>query len=150
LDKYFEGKTSHSEEEELKIFFSKDILPEKYETLRPLFDFSSEICSQVVSKEIPQISSEVFKARRNLFGRKLYLSLSAAACLLIAVITTVSLYFMAPDYDDYSKSYAIVSNEYIGSPELAKDLTITALNNVDVAKKPRKEDVVKALLPGKK
>lgn len=149
LDKYFDGQTTHSEEEELRVFFSKDILPEKYEALKPLFDLAPEICSQVVSREIPQISSEFFKQRSSLFTKKLFMSLSAAACLLVAVITTVSLFFMAPNYDNYDKSYAIVANDYIDSQELAKDLTMHALKEVRYDKARKREDIVKALLPDK-
>lgn len=90
LSRYFEGETSLAEEKELKDFFRRDDIPEKFLPLKNMFDFAEEENKQLlddsfdnqVLKKINEKKSGINKAYRKIY---LYIASGVAATVLMVI-----------------------------------------------------------------
>lgn len=133
LERYFEGKTTIAEEEELKAYFSSSDVAQHLEQYKPLFRYFSEAKEQRLHQVVPLPSKKRYVA---------WLSIAASAVILLGVGTfTYFNYDTANDdlgtYDDphqalieTQKALSLLSNnvnkgvesvQYIQEYENAKD-----------------------------
>ena len=127
LDKYFEGNTTHSEELELRRFFSgaKD-LPAEMCVYKPLFGYIDEESSKI--KPIHRY--------RKLYVRYIWAA-AAASILLLFGIAGYSGYIQG------NSNYVIINGEKSTDVRLAKEEAQKALTDVGFSQK----DISRELIP---
>lgn len=123
LEKYFEGKTSIAEENQLREYFSSPNVAQHLEQYKPMFGYFSQAKEQKSTHEIPLQTK-----KRNVA----WLSIAASAVVLLGIGT----YFFVSEQKDTT---AVASQTELGTyddPEEALKATQKALallsNNVNV------------------
>jgi len=61
LEKYFEGETTISEEQELKVYFTREIVPSHLERYKDLFQFFSEESNITATKDVTNITGKKYR-----------------------------------------------------------------------------------------
>jgi len=78
LEKYFEGETSISEENELKNYFSSSNVAPHLEQYQPLFGYYANAKGQTFNKNIPQVSNK---------PKRVWLSIAASVMVMLGIGT---------------------------------------------------------------
>lgn len=111
IDKYFEGETSISEENELKVYFSSTDVAQHLKQYQTIFGYFSQAKEQQFTQEIPLQTK-----KRNVV---LWLSIAASVVVMLGVGTMM--YFN----NDKEEQFVACSPE--DNPELALQQTEKAL-----------------------
>ncbi|GAA4062446.1 hypothetical protein GCM10022389_03760 [Flavobacterium cheonanense] len=111
IDKYFEGETSISEENELKVYFSSTDVAQHLKQYQTIFGYFSQAKEQQFTQEIPLQTK-----KRNVV---LWLSIAASVVVMLGVGTIM--YFN----NDKEEQFVACSPE--DNPELALQQTEKAL-----------------------
>lgn len=122
LEKYFEGETTLSEENKLKVFFTGESVPQHLEKYKDLFQFFSDQ-RQVTA------SSEINISRSNTVSKYTWIGIAASVALVIGLFFT-----KAPVADPELGTYE--------DPEIALQKTKEVLNLVAQYMNEGKQDLV--------
>lgn len=136
LERYWQGETSTGEEEMLRLFFSQDNIPARFEPYRSLFNYEDLAAEEHLGADFDErvarlVEQPVVKARRIPLSLRLRPFLKAAAA--VAIVLTLgnaaqhsfsSSESAAPDYN-----YATYKDTY-SDPQVAYDKVSSALREM--------------------
>ena len=126
LNKYFEGKTSSAEEQELRYLFASDRVSDELKVYKPLFAYLDEEIEMLKPIEKTGAKSISFSKRKILYTISV-----AAACALIFL--SIGLFNLQKEQPCIANgNYAIVNGRCYSDAELIKSMAFQALSEVSV------------------
>lgn len=143
IDKYLDGRTSGSEEKQLRKYFASNSVAQEHRYLSPLFGpIPATILQEIEDKEaaLPLLTGG---KQHSIFSRRILAWASVAAVLTLAVGIGNKMYRDQFRFDNFDNSYVIVAGEQINNTALAQHLALDALD----AATPKRQNVVDLLLP---
>ena len=127
LEKYFDGETSASEEQQLRQYFRSQEIADDLRPYQSLFAYIDE-----EAKRHETSASQTDNRNRFSIKRKVLYFVSAAAAS-IAILLSINLFNrQSQPLDVSSGTFAVVNGRYYTDVQFAKSMALEALRNVFV------------------
>ncbi len=126
LNKYFEGETSAAEEQELRVFFNSQEVPENLKSYKPFFAYISEEIEKQKIPEKTEMKRIAFTKRKIIY----YISTAAACTIIFLAIGLLNRPKKLPCIAD--GSYVIINGQCYSDVEMVKSMAFQALMEVSV------------------
>ncbi len=117
IKKFFEGKTSNEEENELWLYFSGKHIPDHLKQHKKFFSYySNDFMKEVEEVKLPLIKNTLNKDQRRIRA----IAILAVAAILIFAIIFPFIKSSGDRFDPYENSYMLVNGKKIYDIELIK------------------------------
>lgn len=120
INKYFEGETSAAEEQEIRMFFAKENVPQHLLLYKPMFAYFEE---EIARKEVKVVTTNRFK-RRKIF----YMVSGIAAAMLLLLGIGQLLFF--PGNTFCSGNYVVINGRCYTDIHTVREYALNALQEV--------------------